>query len=297
MGQFGVAARMIPVEVEVVPPVGDRDAGGPKKFRFEVLDNRELTPQAMLVSVYQTLQSTNASTAEMSYKLSGDMAVKGLPAVRMDGVMAQNDMNSGAINAALFMGERFLKVYGNSAEQPVVTGMRLRLEAIPERRTAVIETARLGKQEARPGDMVEVEVTVHPYQAEPKVMHVAVKLPGSLTPGALRVVVSDGATVDRLTAGVPGEAARRSVGLADAVAALNGTHENDAVYVTLLDHAAQAVLESGPLETVPLSMVNVLGPLKDSQKMQLNGESVVEAGRMKTEYAVSGSQVLTLLIE
>ena len=41
-------------------------------------------------------------------------------------------------------------------------------------------------------------------------------------------------------------------------------------------------------------MANVLEPLKTAQKMQLTGESVVEAGSMETGYAVSGSQVLTL---
>ena len=41
-------------------------------------------------------------------------------------------------------------------------------------------------------------------------------------------------------------------------------------------------------------MANVLEPLKTAQKVQLTGESVVEAGSIATDYAVSGSQVLTL---
>jgi hypothetical protein len=43
-------------------------------------------------------------------------------------------------------------------------------------------------------------------------------------------------------------------------------------------------------------MANVLEPLKAAQKMQFNGESVVEAGSIATDYAVTGSQVLTLEI-
>jgi hypothetical protein len=89
---------------------------------------------------------------------------------------------------------------------------------------------------------------------------------------------------------------QRSVGLADTVAQLNRIHANDAVYVTLLDKEAQAVLDSGALAEVPLSMANVLGPLKDTQRMQLTGESVVEVGSTAAQYAVSGSQVLNLLI-
>jgi hypothetical protein len=43
-------------------------------------------------------------------------------------------------------------------------------------------------------------------------------------------------------------------------------------------------------------MANVMGPLKEAQRMQLNGESVVEAASADTGYVVSGSQVLTLVI-
>jgi hypothetical protein len=44
-------------------------------------------------------------------------------------------------------------------------------------------------------------------------------------------------------------------------------------------------------------MANALEPLKDAQKMQLTSESVVEAGSAEVGYAVSGSQVLSLLVK
>jgi hypothetical protein len=75
---------------------------------------------------------------------------------------------------------------------------------------------------------------------------------------------------------------------------MNRLHPNDRVYVTLLSREAQAVLEGETLPGVPLSMANVLGSLKDAQRMSLHGESVVEAGSAETGYAVSGSQVLNL---
>ncbi len=190
--------------------------------------------------------------------------------------------------------DRFNKVYGNALEQPVVTGVKLKAEAIPARMTAVLESARLSRIEAHPGDEIEVETTLHPYQAEAKMVRVKVKLPAELTPGTMRVVVSDGATVDRL---MTRTGPQHTLGLADAVAELNRMHANDRVYVTLLNHATQAVLEGEVLPTVPISMANVLEPLKDAQKMQLTAESVVEAGSTEAGYAVSGSQVLNLLVK
>ena len=294
MGRFGTKARVIPVEVEIVPKAtAGRAAASAKTLHFEVLDNRQLTPSAMLVSVYQSLQVNNTASAEMSYRLTGEIGLKGQQAVRMEGMMAQNEFNPATINAALFVNDRFSRVYGNALEQPVVTGMRLKVEAIAERRTAVLESARLSTTEARAGDTVVVEATLHPYQAEGEVVRMRITLPADLAPGPLRLVVSDGASVDRLTARTGGE---RAVGLTDTVTELNRMHPNDRVYVTLLEHEAQAVLDGESLPGVPLSMANVLEPLKTAQKMQLTGESVVDAGSAVTEYAVSGSQVLSMIV-
>jgi SpoIVB peptidase S55 len=299
MGRFGVEARMIPVEVEVVPPPAEK--GVPAKavsaktrtLRFEVLDNRQLTPSAMLVSIYQCMQTNNTAAEELSYRLTGEIDVKGLPPVAMQGLMAQNDLNPATINAALLVNDRFSKVYGNALDQPVVTGVKLRVEAIPARMSAVLESARLSRMEARAGDEIEVEAMVHPYQSEARMVRVKVRVPEDVSAGSMRVVVSDGATVDRLTTKAGAE---RSVGLADTVAALNRIHENDRVYVTLLSHSAQAVLEGEALTDVPLSMANVFEPLKEAQKMQLTGESVVAAGSVDAGYAVSGYQVLNLVV-
>jgi hypothetical protein len=296
MGRFGEKARMIPVTVEVVQPAaaGSQGATKAKTFHFEVLDNRQLTPSAMLVSVYQSLQGTNTAAAEMSYRLNGEISVTGLPPVKMAGIVAQNDLNPAAINAALFVNDRLARVYGNALEQPVLTGLKLRVQGIPERKTAVLESARLGAIEARAGDTLEVETTIDPYRADSRVMPLKVKLPEDLAPGPVRILISDGATVDRLT--TPSGATQRAMGLADAVAEMNRQHANDRIYVTLLNKTAQAVLEGQSMPGVPLSMANVLGPLKDAQRMQLNGESLEELGSLETGYAVSGSQVLNLMV-
>jgi len=295
MCRFGVEAPMIPVAEEVAGATGK-----PRTMHFEVLDDRQLTPNTMLVSVYQALQGTNAAGANQSYRLSGEVAIAGQPPVALHGMMSPNSMNTGAINAALYVGERFDRLYQNAEEQPdtparpVITGLMLHVAIAPERRTAVLESARLSRTEARAGETIAVEVTLRAYQAEPKVLRLQVQLPATLTPGPLRLLLSDGATLDRLA--TPGSAAARAVSLTDTVAAMNRAHANDRVYATLLDRAPQALLQAGALRQIPLSMANVLEPLKDNQQVQLTGESVVERGSAEADVAVSGSQVLRLVI-
>lgn len=292
LGRFGVQARMIPVEVNVVPRWAPSKA---KTMRFEVVDNRQLTPSAMLVSVYQSLQGTNVSAADMSYRISGELQVEGERPVKLQGMMTQSALNPASIETALYVDDRFSRVYGTLASRPVITGLKLRAEAIPEQQTAVIESARTTAEEVHAGETVDVEVLLRPFRQPTRKLHVAFKLPESLEPGPLRMVVSDGATLDRIS--LPqGSGAARPMSLADTIAAMNERHSNDRVYVTLLEHEAQATLASGAIDSVPLSMVNVLGNERDAQQVQLHGESAVEAGSASTEYAVAGEKVLTLTV-
>ncbi len=289
LGQFGVDARMIPVSVEVVGPEKSRT------FHLEVLDDRQLTPQAMLSSVYQTLQGTNAAAAEQSYRLTGTLTVKGEAPIRLQGLMAPTVQGTGAVSAALYINERFSKVYENTAERPVVIGLSLHMEARPSRLTAVIESARGETMDARPGATIVIEAVLHPYRGTARVMRIPVTLPKSLSPGTVRLVVSDGGMIDRLTN--PNAAVgQHAIGLADTVAAMNRDHANDRVYVTLLEHSPQAMLPSGGLAEIPLSMANVLEPLKEDQQMQLSGESALELGSQETGYAVTGSHVIRLIV-
>ena len=214
LGRFGARARMIPVEVEVrtaargdggagvgeTPAMASEAAAGEGKsaagrtFHLRVLDNRDLTPQAMLVSVYQLMQQTNAAAAETSWKMSGEIGVArrgtdgregaALSAVRMEGMMAPSDFNPGAINAALLVADRFSRVYGNSLEQPVVTGVRLRLVAIGQRRVAVLDSARLSRTEASAGETVEVEAVLRPFGEAPRVVQMKLTVPADGGSGA-----------------------------------------------------------------------------------------------------------------
>jgi SpoIVB peptidase S55 len=300
MGRFGKQARMIPVTVEVkgTPQAEENPKSVLRTVHFEVLDNRSLTPSTMLVSVYQSLQQANGTSAEMSYRMSGELTMQGLPTVKLDGIMAPDGPNSAAIDTALYINDRFGDIYANEDEQPIVTGMRLKMEVMPDRHTAVLEQARLSQTEVHPGDTILVEATVHPFQSGIEVVRVPVTIPTGTMPGELRLVVSDGSTVDRMTLPTPSKAVaeQHAIRLRDMIEQMNHMHANDRIYVTLLDQKPQAVLEGGTMGAVPLSMANVLEPLKAEQKMQLTGETAVELGSEATNYAVTGSQVLSIRV-
>jgi hypothetical protein len=114
-------------------------------------------------------------------------------------------------------------------------------------------------------------------------------------PGDLRLVIGDATVADHLT--LPGNGApNHTVALRDTIDQMNRNHANDSLYVSLLIHDAQTVLEGGTLGQVPLSMANVLESQKAEQRIQMTGETATELGSVRTGYAVTGSQVLTIRV-
>ncbi len=297
-GRIGARAHMIPVAVKL-------DTGDPataKTMHFEVANHRELTPQLMLVSIFQTMQQGETGSADASYRVRGEIRLSTrqpdgtsgapLPAVHLVGWAAPSDLSPGAVTAAITVGTRFSELFANPLEQPVMTGVDLELAVSPERRSAELEGARLLTPEAKPGDAIEIEAVLRPFQRPAETLRQSFVLPKTLDPGPLRLLVSDGATLDRLLE----PPSPHPIGLADTISRLNALHANDRLYVTLLDRNAQAVLDAAALSDVPLSMANVLEPLKGSQRLRLTGESILELGSMPARDALSGSQVLSLTV-
>ena len=298
MGIFGRKARMIPVTVEVSGRDASQGGGAaiePRTYHYEVLDNAALTPSTILVSIYQSMHQTNRAGEETSYRISGEMGVKNLPPVHLNSLITGTENQPAAITTALYVNECFSKVYSNTADKPILTGLHLKIEAMPERRSAILESATLSRSEARAGEDLEALATIRTYHGATRQVSIPLHLPATLTSGLLRVVVADSRTIDRLTQ-PQAKSGDHALGLADTIAALNRQHPNDQVFAALLDHVPQAVLEGGMMPGIPISMANVYEPLRQTQTLQLNGESVLTATSAEIGYALSGSQVLNLYI-
>ena len=292
-GTFGQSARMIPVTVSVTPVPG---SGLPaQSLRFEVVDNRQLTPQVMLASIFQSLNSTNTAANQMSLHLSGAIDVQNAGTIRLSNTFSSADGAPAAAAATQYIAQRFLAVYGNDLQQPRINSIALSAVAVPRRESAELEAARLSTNEAHPGDTITVEATLRPFQQEQRIMRIPVTLPSTLAEGPLRVLVSDGAALDRLLSPPP-QSGTRELDLADTVAQLNRTHANDRVYVTLLDHETQGVTAAAALPSLPPSVANVLQPLRGTREISFTSETAAEAGSAPAEAEVSGSHVLTLRI-
>jgi SpoIVB peptidase S55 len=290
MGRFDREPEMIPVTLTI------RGVSHPKTFHYEVLNNAKITPAAMMATVFNALQGMNEYGEDTTYRLAGDIAVLGYPKLAVQNMFAPLDGNTPtAYNIAMSIGEHFSRIFENPYDTPKIEGVELNFELVPDRRTARLETARTDVTEARPGDEITIETLLKPYRGESLVREIPVKIPTSTPKGTLRILISDGETLDKMHR-VSKEMNRR-LDLGSTIALLNKEHSNSQVYISLLEANPQAMVDDKVMPTLPLSVMNVMDGMRGTQDMVVVGESAVNEAAAPVDYVVSGSQVITLNIK
>ncbi|MGD0901796.1 MAG: SpoIVB peptidase S55 [Terracidiphilus sp.] len=296
-GVLGGRARMIPVHIAVHLPGGDgRPEGTLRKVDIEVLDLPSLTPQAVMVSLYQALLASNESTAMTSYHVTGSIDLDGNRPAPLEVWASAGDQMASPLEAALQVGEQFFRLYSNGARQGAVRGIELNIEAIPRRIQVQLETARLVSSNiAHAGDTVVVEATIRPWQQAARNVRIPITLPARLGAGNLRLLISDSGTLDR-TLDQPRQSSRPA-DLDTVLAQDRARHAADRIYVSLLVPETQAGMSGQTLASLPLSVANALEPLRTAQDVNLNGESAEVVGEASAGGVLTGFQILNLRIE
>jgi hypothetical protein len=298
MGVFNKQPEMIPVTLTINSSTANGGSGAQKKeFHYEVLNNPRLSPVAIMATVFNALHGVNEYGEEITYRLNGTINVKGFPEVALKNMFAPSENGqAAAMQAALTLGDRFGRIYDNAYNTPAVQSVKLDFDLVRERRWAHLESARTDVTEARPGDQVMVETVLAPYRGERVVQSIAVRIPTSASKGTLRILVSDGETLDRV--GRMNPAFGRKLDLASTIALLNKEHTNNRVYVSLLEADPEARVADKVMPTLPISVMNVMEGMRGNQEMIVNGESSVdETATAPLDYVVSGAQLLTITVK
>ena len=290
MGRFDREPHMIPVTLTF------NGVSHPKQFHYEVLNNAKVTPAAMMATVFNAIQGMNEYGEDTTYRLRGDIDVLGYPKLRVQNMYAPLDGSTPtAYGIALSIGEHFSRIFENPYATPKIEGVELNFDLVPDRRSARLETARTDITEARPGDEITIETLLRPYRGESILRQIPVKIPTSTPRGTLRILVSDGDTLDKMRR-VSGPMSRR-LDLGSTIALLNKEHTNSELYVSLLEASPQAMVDDKVMPTLPLSVMNVMDGMRGTQDMIVVGESAVDEASTSVDYVVTGSQIITLTIK
>lgn len=189
----GVAGRLgqeIPM-VRLNVHVRDRDRGREQTYRMELVNDESLLTSLLIGSalsvVDRGLDRVGRGTAQVAFEITGD----GLPT----SLSRTNLFYSEADVAAVSLLELVEAVYAlaaNPFREVRIQEINVSIDVESHRRTARIEEARPYPQRVRPGESVEVEVTLRPFREGVVRERVTIQVPENASPGTVGVVVRSG---------------------------------------------------------------------------------------------------------
>ena len=141
MGELGATSPMIPVTLKVRSLDAKEAVLSEKDFHFNVFVHQKWTPTLMMLTLYNSISNLNDFADETTYRLNGKVEMNGPRNIGLATMQATGDMPMPAPMAlALWLGDKFNRLYLNNVNTPDVKGVTMSLDLLPERRVAAIET-------------------------------------------------------------------------------------------------------------------------------------------------------------
>jgi len=293
LGRLGPAPRMIPMELTIVTPKQE------KQFRFEMIENAKLTPLLVAISAFNGLVANTAYSEGTTFRLTGGIEITGHSRVNLENMFAPTDLFiPDGVFVAWTVQSVFARIFSNPYEAARVERIVLRLESIPERRWATIESAWSEKSEAQPGESLGVKVLLRPYRGVPAIQEVPITIPPQAARGTtLRVLVSDSDTLNRMSRLFTFALQGRLAGLEQLITLLNRERPNNRLYVTLLQPTPTLLVEDKELPNAPLSQINVLDQRRSAGGSMLLRESTAGEWSVPMNQVISGIYSLNITVK
>jgi hypothetical protein len=283
MGRLGVKPQMIPVNLSVVTPEGE------KKYSMQMISDPKLTPILVGIVAFNGLTQNTTYGEGTTLRLSGSINIAGHSGLTIENMYAPTDVfvPDGTAVAATVQ-QLFSRIFSNPYETPKIDGVSLRVESIPERRIAAIENAWSELSEADPGQNVTVKVLLRPYRGNPIIRDVPITIPPQAARGSMvRVQVSDSDSLNR----IPNQfAAQGRLGsLEQLITLLNRARHNNQLYVTLFKPTPTLLVQDKELPDAPLSEINILDQRRLPGNSALLRESMAGEWSLPMDEVIAGS--------
>jgi SpoIVB peptidase S55 len=291
-GKLGAPPPMVPLDLTVATPIGE------KKFHFDVVNHPKLTPLLVAITTFNGLTQNAVYGEGTTLHLAGEIRLRGHTPVQIENTYAPGDaLIPDSLPIAVSVQNIFARLFANTFEVPEVERIALRVDSVAGRQSFTIDSAWLEKGEAAPGETLYVRVLLHPYRGSARVVETNVRVPDQALRGAtLRLLVTDGDTLNRASRGFVFGGSSGPAGLDQLIAVLNRERRNDRLYVGLFMPSPAILWEDKELPNLPLSQINVIDGRPAPGSVQVLRESLTGESSLPLGGPVSGVISLNLQI-
>jgi hypothetical protein len=288
-GRLGKAPRMIPVNVKMTTSRGQE-----RSYSFRMVDDELFTPVLAFVGVASVLQGNERAFGTSTIRLDANVKLSGGREVRLEDLFTQEQP---AMQAATLVAAPLAYLLTNDFEKVSVEELDVDVSSFETIQTATVQRAWLERERpVRAGSTVPLKIALRTYRGETKTETIPVAIPDNAPAGQYSLLVADGAALTSLEqremrqAFVPKD-------MDQLLRAINGLRHNNHIYARLLRAEEGAIVGGEYLQSLPPSVMSVLGGSEQGGQVVPIRTAAVWESELATDYAVSGSRLLTLTVE
>ncbi|MBI3210587.1 MAG: hypothetical protein HYZ37_17010 [Candidatus Solibacter usitatus] len=297
MGVLGDTAEMIPVSLDV-RTFNEKDGIDQQKhFQFQVAVQQRWTPFLMMLTLFNTVNGVNDFSEEITYRLQGNVEFDGLPKLSLATMQAPSETPiPPPMVLSSWWADKFSRLYLNAIQMPKVKRVDVKVDLLPHRRAAAVESAWLTQTEVVPGGELSGKVFLRPFRGERIQRDFKFRVPANLPKGDHRLLLSDADVLNRLqtAAGF----SNRYIDIPQTVALLNQERSNTKLYVSLVQSRPTVYADDKTMPSLPSSVLNVMQSAQpQSRPFVTTSESASEQLAIPFDLVVSGAYNLKITVK
>lgn len=250
LGVIGERPQMIPVGIRV-----ESSRSKEMKYRFEIVNDRYLSPFLLQMAVFGCIDATERLLGESSLAVRGAVSLTGLPPVRIENLFSA-DANAPML-AAQTTAAPLLLLLQSGFPGVNIKSIDLEIISTDERHVLTLDQVWSSKREAQPGEKIEITAVLRGDNGQETVKKYPLEIPSSLGPGPLQITVADGNSLNlgetrELAGGYPPRSP------AELVTAINKLRKNNRLYVRLSRPQTAFLLHGVQFPSPPPSLVRAM---------------------------------------
>jgi hypothetical protein len=287
-GRLGKTPRMIPVEVRL-----GTSRGQERTFSFRMVEDELFSPVLAFVSLASVLQANERNYGTSTIRVDARLTLTDGREIRVDDLFTQEQP---AMQASALVAAPLAYLMSNDFEKVRVERLDVEASSLETIQTAQIHRAWIERAgPVRPGSVVPLRVLLRTYRGEIKSETVPIPIPANAPAGSYSVLVADGVALAQIE-----QREMRQVfeprDLDQLIRAINGLRRASHLYVRLLRPDEGAIVSGEYFQSLPPSVLSVLGGSAESGVVPLRTAAVWEFD-LPTDFAVTGSRLLSVTVE
>jgi SpoIVB peptidase S55 len=287
-GTVGVLPKLIPLTINLKSSRNKLET-----FKFEVVNDRFLTPLLVNFTIFNTITSKERALGEATLQVQGKISVKGQSDVKIENLFS-GEANS-QIFASLAVVQPLSYILGSGFDDVDVEAVTVDITSIDEKRTVTLDRVWADRGEVRAGETVILSAFLRASNGGEHVEKIPLEIPQDVSGGTLQVTVADGST---LTA-AENRSLRQSFtprNLDQLIRAINNLRKNDRVYVRLQRPDPSVIIRGEEFSSLPPSFSNVITSDRSSSSSlsTMRSSNLFEYELPSTPYVISGQRSLSI---